>query len=211
MNKDIIGERIKTRREKLNMTQRELAEKVDGRKYEKDEPTGKSKVCNWEHGRGLKLSTLDKMCEILECDAAYLLGEQDYARREVADIATQIPLNERAIKDLLELQNMCKVNAEQGANPPMYAIEADLLSELICVIHEMRLIDPAYRRRWSINHLVHEIWDMEYVSISPDYIKLAARDSISRALGAVVYDGIKGDKERAKAYFEATSQLYKID
>lgn len=211
MNKDIIGERIKKRREKLNMTQRELAEKMDGRKYEKDEPTGKSKVCNWEHGRGLKLSTLDKLCEILDCDAAYLLGEQDYARREIADIATQIPLDEDAIKALISLKKMCESNKKEGVNPPCYEIEAALLSKLIYNFHYQKMIDEAHHRKWDIHRLVHEIWDMEYVSISPDYIKAAARDSISRAFGAVVYDGIKGDKERAEAYFEATNQLHKID
>ncbi|MCI2047819.1 MAG: helix-turn-helix domain-containing protein [Faecalibacterium sp.] len=80
-------ERIKERRESLNMTQLQLSQK-----------TGISinTVKGYERKAGgisLSLGTLEILCNALQCDAAYLLGEIDVPRREVAEICESVGLN----------------------------------------------------------------------------------------------------------------------
>ena len=68
------GDRIRSRRKELKMTQEELAAKLG---------VQKSAVAKYENSRiiNLKRSTIEKLSQELQCDPAWLLGFQEDIRR----------------------------------------------------------------------------------------------------------------------------------
>lgn len=93
--------RIKFLREELNMTQQELADKIDG---------AKSSVAMYEKGdRKPSMEVLIKLTEIFDCSIDYLLGKSDIRNPEqLKNIpfanAGGLDTNGLDEEDLLELQ-----------------------------------------------------------------------------------------------------------
>ena len=102
-----VGERIKIRREQLNMTQSELAKKVG---Y-----TSRSSVAKVEaNANGMVQSKLTAFAEALQTTPAYLLGwdEETPNKNEdaVSDIFAKIYTNEKIQK---ATSLLCELNDEQ--------------------------------------------------------------------------------------------------
>lgn len=102
-----VGERIKYRREQLNMTQGELAKKVG---Y-----TSRSSVAKVEaNANGMVQSKLILFAEALQTTPAYLLGwedETEYKKEDaVSDILAKIYTNEKIQK---ATSLLCELNDEQ--------------------------------------------------------------------------------------------------
>lgn len=70
---ELLGKMIKERREHMNekkMTQEELAEKVG---------VSAKQISSYENGHQYPpMDMLFKLCEVLDCDLGYLLGQEDY-------------------------------------------------------------------------------------------------------------------------------------
>lgn len=101
-----VGERIRKRREELNMTQDELAQKVG---Y-----TSRSSVAKVEaNANGMVQSKLIKFANALQTTPAYLLGWEETTVKKndtIADIILQI----RSDEELLELvKGICNLPEEQ--------------------------------------------------------------------------------------------------
>lgn len=100
MDLKLSGERIKEMRQKAGLTQTQLATALsDGQKTDR----GKSTISEYEHGKNLTLSNLQKMADVLKCDVEYLLGCQDHPDATTSLIAEQIPLSREAISKLIML------------------------------------------------------------------------------------------------------------
>jgi transcriptional regulator with XRE-family HTH domain len=68
--KKLIGARIKAARERLDLTQQALADKIPGFIF--------SRLSNYETGyREPDLETLRKLARALDCSVAYLIGDED--------------------------------------------------------------------------------------------------------------------------------------
>lgn len=92
----VIGQRIRMARKEAHMPQEKLAEKVG--------IESRQTIASWEDGRGIpSLFHLSALCNALNCDAGYLLGEHDTKRRATTDIMQQTGLE------------ACAVEAIQGA------------------------------------------------------------------------------------------------
>lgn len=91
-----FGHRIKTcRRKNTKMTQREFAKKLE--KHDKT-------IMNWEQGLHLpELKDLAGICELLHCDADYLLGNIDESTHDIHSISQETGLTEQSIR---KIQNM---------------------------------------------------------------------------------------------------------
>ena len=64
-----IGERIRIERERLDLSQEELAKKLE---------INSEMIVNWELGKNYPLRKYQfKLCDIFGCDIYYLLGELD--------------------------------------------------------------------------------------------------------------------------------------
>ena len=101
-----VGERIRKRREELNMTQDELAQKVG---Y-----TSRSSVAKVEaNANGMVQSKLIKFANALQTTPAYLLGWEETTVKKndtIADIILQI----RSDEELLELvKEICNLPEKQ--------------------------------------------------------------------------------------------------
>lgn len=96
MNLKEFGHRLKTCRKKnTNMTQKEFADKLE--KHDKT-------IKNWEQGLHLpELKDLAGICELLHCDADYLLGNIDESTHDIHSISQETGLTERSIR---KIQNM---------------------------------------------------------------------------------------------------------
>lgn len=93
MMSTVCGQRIKERRQKMNMTQDELAEKIGF--------STKRNVSNYETGvRSPDFETLCKIADALSCTIDYLLGREDAPTHEAASIADQTGLPASMIADL---------------------------------------------------------------------------------------------------------------
>ena len=91
-----IGERIRTERKKLDLTQDGLAEKID--------IGSRQTIAQWENGVALPpLSKLLCMCDLFGCEIGYLLCDYDCKTRTATDIHKEIGLSEVAISKLSPL------------------------------------------------------------------------------------------------------------
>ena len=99
-----IARRIRSAREALNMSQSELAEKMDTISPRKEGKTmNYNTIGRWENELNDIIPSLKDMlalCEIFECDLTYLLCEHDTRRRVAADVQKVTGLSEEAIERL---------------------------------------------------------------------------------------------------------------
>ena len=102
-----VGERIRQRREELNMTQEELAKKVG---Y-----TSRSSVAKVEaNANGMVQSKLILFANALQTTPAYLLGWENEQSEKKNDIITDIILKLRTDNELLDIvRELCSLSAEQ--------------------------------------------------------------------------------------------------
>lgn len=192
-------------RERMNLTREELVKKLNG-------AVSLETIGRIERGqRQPRVDTLLLLADALECDPDYLLGRLKFPNREVSEIGEQIPLNEAAIRCLVELNEMCSVEKDNGQNPAFFSIEAELISELISklvtTIHSRQLMDNTNHKKWDVEEMVRSIWDAEYRDHASDYQTLAMRMSISQAIGSIVYDFIASKKDEALAYYKAIGSI----
>ena len=90
-----IGERIRTERKKLDLTQDGLAEKID--------IGSRQTIAQWENGVALPpLSKLLCMCDLFGCEIGYLLCDYDCKTRTATDIQEETGLSEQAVNFLKE-------------------------------------------------------------------------------------------------------------
>ncbi len=88
-------QRIKKRRQKLNMTQDDLAEKIG---Y-----TSNRNISNYEKGtRSPDFETLCKIADALSCTTDYLLGREENDTHEAASITEKTGLNSATVEKLIE-------------------------------------------------------------------------------------------------------------
>ena len=102
-----VGERIKIRREQLNMTQSELAKKVG---Y-----TSRSSVAKVEaNANGMVQSKLTAFAEALQTTPAYLLGWEEEIPNKNEDAVSDIFIRMRTDSKFLEATQMLyNLNEEQ--------------------------------------------------------------------------------------------------
>ena len=96
----IIGQRIKQERERIGLSQQDLADRLAGEPYF---ATGvRQTISDWEKGKKkeIPLHTLVCLCNIFDCDMGYLLGEYDCHTRPVTDIHAYTGLSEESIETL---------------------------------------------------------------------------------------------------------------
>ena len=91
----IIGDRIKKERKRLHLSQQELLQKV----YLSEKSVASLRA--WEHGKRLPdMDTLARMCEVVQCDFGYLVGDYDQKTIETNRIQQITGLTEPAIERL---------------------------------------------------------------------------------------------------------------
>jgi DNA-binding XRE family transcriptional regulator len=126
-----VGERIKEARSEDSLTQAQLAEKIDVKRQT---------IGKWEMGESNpEMKHLEKLCQVFECDLAYLLGEIDMRRRVSADIAAITGLSEKAIEYLSDMrrnaQNLMSWRLDDDENRTplenMFQQEIDVISALL--------------------------------------------------------------------------------
>ena len=91
-----IGNRIKTARKEMKLTQAELADKLSLTS------SSRQTIGEWEKGKlRPHLDYMLRMCEIFECELGYLLCEFDCKTRTATDITEATGLSEDAVKKLI--------------------------------------------------------------------------------------------------------------
>lgn len=98
LNYKEIGQKIKQKRKSLNLTQLQLAEKVD---------LTESSISRYESGKiaTMPTSTINKICKVLHIEPAELLGitpenEFEYDLKDILGLVDDLPLELK--KEILE-------------------------------------------------------------------------------------------------------------
>ena len=99
--KKIIGERIKTEREKKGLTKPDLLEKICM------SANSHKSVTAWEKGEILpSLDNLAQMAELFDCDIGYMLGDYDERTRDCTDVCKVTGLSAEAVEMLQSINNL---------------------------------------------------------------------------------------------------------
>lgn len=89
------------RRRQLGWSRAELSRRLDG------SPSAET-IARIERGERVpRHDTLMRLADALDCDVEYLTGSISYTKREVADVAEQIPFSGETIELLRELKKDC--------------------------------------------------------------------------------------------------------
>ena len=108
MNRTIFMDRLKELRKEKFMTQRDFAdayvEHFNGlRESKSDRPDMFGTIQAWEQGKTMpNAEALYNICELLECDADYLLGRIDARTHNINDIIDNLGLSDKATNNLLK-------------------------------------------------------------------------------------------------------------
>ena len=92
-NNKQIGERIKKIRKKKGKSLKDVAEFLK---------CNERTVRNYESGQAVPLAKLLLLCNELECDMGYLLGEYDESNKDIAFICRETGLSAEAVNALKE-------------------------------------------------------------------------------------------------------------
>ncbi len=118
-----IGKRIAERRRVLGLTQTDIANRLD---------FSAKQISTYESGKAIPpVNTLIKLCDILNCEFGYLMGDPDYstpAKIEAA-IRTEIGLNSDAMHSLADITRLER-KYSYLENPPSDSINA--INKFIC-------------------------------------------------------------------------------
>ena len=87
----VIGQRIKTQRIVLGLTQEKLADQIN---------CSSKTIVNYESGQLIPLEKMLKLCDVLQCDMGYLLGEYEAPTRTIADVQSALELSNKTIEKL---------------------------------------------------------------------------------------------------------------
>lgn len=109
-----FGDRLMRRRKKCGFrSQADLAEKImpisqddneDGDEYARNVESKRKTISNWERGKATpSLADLIALCNILDCDIEYLIGDIDVPKKEVADVMAVTGLTQKAVDAFLQL------------------------------------------------------------------------------------------------------------
>ena len=102
----IIGERIRTLREKENLTQQQLAKKLH---------RNRETINQWEnHSRDLKSEDIKALAEFFKTSADYLLGITHTPENDVTlkEISKTTGLNEKSINTLIDYKTLTAENTD---------------------------------------------------------------------------------------------------
>ena len=104
-----IGQRIRKKREELNMTQEELAKKLG---Y-----ANRSSVNKVENSRELSMKKINLYAQALETTVPYLMGWEDEFSQEVAELDLKITNYDRETKEyMLKMAKLPKEKRQQIYN-----------------------------------------------------------------------------------------------
>lgn len=102
--KRYIGDRIKSRRKELKMTQKELAAKINDGIDLEDSPH--TQISQWENGSKIPgTDALSRLCNALNCDIDYLLGAIEEERRATHDAVEYTGLSKEAIETIKKIKD----------------------------------------------------------------------------------------------------------
>lgn len=117
----IIGDRIRKNRKEKGLSQEQLAEYLE---QITTNPIKRQTVAGWENGKPIKkIEQLTALCEIFDCDMAYLLCECDSKRIVSQQVAPVLGLSEKALDNL--------ITANKNQNPYVRILSALLEDESI--------------------------------------------------------------------------------
>lgn len=100
-----IGERIKSRREELGMTQDELAKRMGYK--------SRSSINKIEVAREVTLKTISRLSVALDCSEAYLMGWEEDSTVEKAISDAKIIKNPDMIKTIEMLEDLSESDRER--------------------------------------------------------------------------------------------------
>lgn len=124
--KDNIGERIKARRQKLGMTQEELASKINN-----GVATQRTQISQWEKGKKTpETDALIRLCNALACDMDYLLGAIETPTKAVHDVAKQTGLDAEVAEYLIQLKRSSDIEKGRKHNGYIITPESNKLKAL---------------------------------------------------------------------------------
>lgn len=99
----LTGERIRLCRNEKGLTQEALSEAIENIT---GVPIKRQTIAKWENGTPVKkIEQLTALCEIFDCDTAYLLGECDSKRIISQAIAPALGISEKALDNLITAHN----------------------------------------------------------------------------------------------------------
>ena len=123
-----IGERVQERRLKLGLTQKELAAKINEGIGLDDSPH--TQISEWENGRKIpRTEALLRLCNALDCDIDYLLGEIDVPHRSTYDVMEQTGLDQEAVE--------CLQNIRFYEHGDLGVIKGGLVAPTLAILSEL--------------------------------------------------------------------------
>ncbi|MCL2105939.1 MAG: helix-turn-helix domain-containing protein [Oscillospiraceae bacterium] len=137
---EAVGRRIATERKRLNMSQTDLASKLNLA------DSSRVTVGQWENGKAVPcLEYMKEMCEIFDCEMDYLFGKINERTREVTDICAVTGLSGKAVELLQawknELPNIVPEKYVEADQP--FHVILNFIEALICWNEIERLADYA--------------------------------------------------------------------
>lgn len=174
--KDNIGTRIRTRRKELNMTQQELADKINA-----GVDSQRTQISQWEQGKKVpETDALIRLCNALDCDIDYLLSAIETPRRATYDVAEQTGLDAKAVECLMQIKHKAEIERIFGYSGNMLAPNTQGLKALSYLLQHNSIKGRDFLR--TLYSLVFGNYDRFAIDMETDSGEIAIATSYVAAL-----------------------------
>ena len=161
-----LGDTIMRRRKACGFrSQADLAEKMipisrDGDEHARNIESKRKTISNWESGKATpSLADLIALCNILDCDLEYLIGDIDVPRKETLTAMELTGLSEKALKTTSNLRRNNQI--EWGLDTLNFLLENEKIEEFIYFLTAFSIAGEKCVEAYPLRILKKDIFQMK--------------------------------------------------
>ena len=188
-----FGDTLMQRRKACGFrSQADLAEKMipisqDGDEHARNIESKRKTISNWESGKTTpSLADLIALCNILDCDLEYLIGDIDVPRKETLTAMELTGLSEKTLKNVFNLRRNNQI--DWGLDTLNFLLESEKIKEFIYFLTAFSLAGEKYVEAYPLRILKKDIFQMKL----NDTIKGIADNLAQNNVGKLDYRWLYG-------------------
>lgn len=146
-------------RSQANLAEKMVSISQDGDEYSRNIESKRKTISNWEGGKAApSLADLIALCNILDCDIEYLIGDIDVPRKETLTAMELTGLSEKTLKTVLNLHRNNQI--DWGLDTLNFLLENEKIEEFLYYLTAFSLAGNRCVEEYPLRILKKDIFQM---------------------------------------------------